>query len=319
MSGTRSVVHAKVHQDGAVEVRHSVNEVGQGCNTILSQIAAEEFSTSMDKIKMVCTDTAITPYEMGTVSSRSTFHAGNALRLACQDAKRQIFEMASERLGIPAGNLEIKDGVVSARGENKRIKIDELFSPGGYLLKGGEILGCGTFSGPLEREDPETGQGKRPVSYYAHGATAVEVDVNVETGEVKVLRMGNCFDMGQPINPKLCESQIEGGIGMGMGNALQEEIVLEKGAVANPNFLDYKFPSSLDMPRFEDVKSMIEFAPHREGPFEAKGFAEGALISVAPAIGNAVSRATGARIRDLPITKDKVLKALKTPAWPKSE
>lgn len=242
MPATRSVVNVKVHQDGTVEVRHSANEVGQGCNTVFAQIAAEEFGTSIDKIKIVYTDTAITPFEMGTVSSRSTFHTGNALRLACQDAKRQIFEMASERLDVPAGSLETKDGVVYAVGENRKIRINELFSPGGYLLRGGEILGSGTFSGPLESENAETGQGKRPVTYYAHGATAVKVKVNVETGEVKVLRMGTCFDMGQPINPKLCESQMEGGIGMGMGNALYEELVLENGVVANPNFLDYKFP-----------------------------------------------------------------------------
>jgi carbon-monoxide dehydrogenase large subunit len=319
MPGTRSDVQVKVHPDGVVEVRHSVNEVGQGCNTILAQIAAEEFSTSMDKIKIVFTDTAITPFEMGTVSSRSTFHTGNALRLACQDAKRQIFHIASEKLGISVESLEIKEGVIFDQEGKKKIRIGDLFSPAGYLLKGGEILGNGTFTGPLESEDAETGQGKRTVTYYAHGATAVEVKVNVETGEIGVLRMGSCFDMGQPINPKLCESQIEGGSGMGMGNALFEEIVFERGAVANPNFLDYKFPTSLDMPLIKDMESMIEPAPHQEGPYGAKGFAEGGLIAVAPAIGNAVCKATGARIRDLPITREKILNALRSMTWPKNE
>lgn len=311
MAGTQSIVHVKVHQDATIELRYSTHEVGQGCNTALAQMAAEEFGTSIDKIKLVQTDTAVTPFDAGTISSRSTFHAGNALRLACQDAKRQIFEIVSEKLEVPVEILEIKEGVVYVKEGGRAIKMAELFETTGYLLQGGEILGSGTFNGPIESENAETGQGKRPVTYYAHGANAVEVMVNVETGGVKVLRNGACFDMGQPINPKLCEGQMEGGMGMGIGTALHEEMVLENGVVTNSSFLDYKFPSSMDVPSCDKVKSMIAAAPHREGPFGAKGFSEGGLVAVAPAIGNAIYRATGARIRDLPITKEKVLKALK--------
>jgi CO/xanthine dehydrogenase Mo-binding subunit len=201
--------------------------------------------------------------------------------------------------------------MVYVKGDGKEIRISELFAPGGYLFRGGELLGTGTYSGPIEYEDPETGQGKRTVAFYAHGANAVEVMVNEETGEVKVLRIGACFDMGQPINPKLCEGQMEGGAVMGIGTALYEEMVLENGVVANSNFLDYKIPSSMDVPTCENVKSMIATAPHREGPFGAKGFSEGAMVALSPAIANAISRATGVRIRDLPITKEKVLKQLK--------
>jgi CO/xanthine dehydrogenase Mo-binding subunit len=311
MPATLSVVNIKVHQDATIEVRSSAHEVGQGGSTALAQIAAEEFGTSIDKIKMVSPDTSITPFDAGTVSSRTTFHVGNALRIACQDAKRQIFEMVSEKARVPPENLYIKDGMVYVKGNDKEIRISELFAPGGYLFRGGELLGTGTYSGPIEYEDPETGQGKRTVAFYAHGANAVEVMVNEETGEVKVLRIGACFDMGQPINPKLCEGQMEGGAGMGLGTALYEEMVLENGVVANSNFLDYKIPSSMDLPTCENVKSMIVTAPHREGPFGAKGFSEGAMVALSPAIANAISRATGVRIRDLPITKEKVLKQLK--------
>lgn len=312
MAGTASVVNVKVHQDATIEIRHSACEIGQGCNTILAQIAAEEFGTSIDKVKVVYTDTAITPYDYGTLSSRTTFHNGNALRLACRDAKYRIFEMASERLGVPPSSLNIKDGVINVIGGNQTIKVADLFTTLGYLPKGGEILGSATYTGPLiENEDAETGQCKRPVTYYAHGANAVEVAVNLETGEVKVIKVGTSFDMGHPINPKLCEGQLEGGMAMGIGGALYEEIVSQNGVVVNPTLMDYKLPSSLDVPAYGDVKSMMAAAPHREGPFGAKGFSEGALVAMAPAIANAIYGATGVRIKDLPITKQKVLKALK--------
>jgi CO/xanthine dehydrogenase Mo-binding subunit len=311
MSYTTSVVAVKVHQDATIEVRHSAHELGQGCNTILAQIAAEEFNTSMDKIKVVFTDTDITPYDYGTVSSRSTYHNGNALRLACQDAKQKMFKMAANNLDVSPDKLFIKDGVIYVDGEDKSIKVGRLFIPLGYLPKGGEILGFGTFSGPHEDEDAETGQGKRVVTYYAHGANAVEVKVNEETGEVKIMRIGASFDMGQPINPKLCESQIEGGIGMGVGGAMLEEIVIDNGTVINPNFMNYKIPHSIDMPFMQDVVSVTVPVPHKEGPYGAKGFTEGALVGIAPAIANAIYNAVGVRIKDVPITKEKVLKAIK--------
>jgi CO/xanthine dehydrogenase Mo-binding subunit len=311
MPATRSVVNVKVHQDAAIEVRHSAHEVGQGGNTALAQMAAEEFGTSVDKVRMVFTDTAITPFDAGTVSSRSTFHTGNALRLACQDAKRRIFEIASEKLKASPEDLDLREGVVYVKGGDKTMKVSDLFSPIGFLLKGGELVGSGTYTGPLESEDADTGQGKRPVTSYAHGANAVEVMVNVETGEVRVVRNGTSFDMGQPINPKLCEGQMEGGLGMGIGGTLYEEMVLSNGEVVNPNFMDYKCPSSLDVPACGDVTSMIAAVPHQEGPYGAKGFSEGGLVAVAPAIGNAIFKATGVRIRDLPITKEKVLKMLR--------
>ncbi|MFC1867834.1 xanthine dehydrogenase family protein molybdopterin-binding subunit [Thermodesulfobacteriota bacterium] len=311
LPGSRSVVNVKVHQDATLEVRYSTHELGQGSTTVLAQIAAEEFCTSIDKVSMVFTDTAITPFDHSTVSSRSTFHAGNALRLACQDAKRQIFEMASERLGVPADLLDIREWTVYVKGEDRSMKVAELFAPLGFVLKGGEIIGSGTFNGPMESEDAETGQGKRVVTYFTYGAQAVELMVNVETGQVRIIRAGASFDMGQPINPKLCEGQMEGGLGMGIGGALYEEVVLEKGAVLNPNFQDYRLPSSLDLPTRGEVTSMIAAIPHREGPFGAKGFGEAVLVSVAPAIANAVYNATGVRIKDLPITRGKMINGLR--------
>jgi CO/xanthine dehydrogenase Mo-binding subunit len=309
-AGGTSVANIKVHEDAIIEVRHSGIEEGQGTNTIMAQIAAEEFSTSIDKVKIVFTDSAITPYDHGTYSSRTAMLLGYAVRLACQDAKRQIFDIVSARLKVPPEDLDIKDGVVYAKGTDQSLKISELFSPAGFLLRGGEIIGGAKYTVPVTKEDIDTGQGAN-VAAFAHGADAAEVIVNVETGEVKVLRIGGALDMGQPLNPKLCEGQIEGGLGMGIGMALYEEMVFDNGVVVNPSFMAYRAPRVTDLPSGEGMKSMIAAVPHREGPYGAKGLGEMTITPVPAAIGNAVYNAVGVRIKDLPITREKILNALK--------
>jgi CO/xanthine dehydrogenase Mo-binding subunit len=309
--GSSSVVIVKVHEDATIEIRTGGHEVGQGCNTILAQIAAEEFGVSMDKVKVVPTDTAITPFDFGTISSRFTFHGGNALWLACQDAKQQIFERVAEKLGVSANDLDIKDGKVYVKGTEVEMKISDIFRPGGYLPRGGEIIGKATFTGPMSSENPETGQGERLVTYYSHGAYAVEVGVNIQTGEVKILRVGGCFDMGEPINPKLCEGQIESGMTMGIGHVIYEEMVMNDGVILNPSFADYKIPTAECLPSNENIGVALTGVPHREGPYGAKGFGEGVLTPMPAAVANAVYNAVGVRIKDLPITSEKVLKALK--------
>ncbi|MFC1968737.1 xanthine dehydrogenase family protein molybdopterin-binding subunit, partial [Chloroflexota bacterium] len=314
-AGSTSVVIVKVHADATIEVRHSASEVGQGCDTVLAQIAAEEFSTSVDKVKIVRGDSAITPWDFGSVSSRVTFYTGNAVRLACQDAKRQIVEIASQRLKPPRPpeSLEVKDGKIYIRGVSAAVlKIGELFTmPTGWVTRGGELLGRGVYSFPPTIEDPETGQAEWPTAYYAHGACAVEIAINVKTGEVKVLRMAQCWDMAQPVNPKLCEAQMEGGTGMGIGRSLYEELRIKNGVTLNPDFTDYKMPSIMEVP-VDQLGSLIATPqPHKEGPFGAKGFSEGGVVAVGPAIGNAIYNVMRVRLKDLPITRDKVLAALK--------
>lgn len=311
--GFASVVLVKVHPDGSIEVRHSAVDLGQGCHTALTQIAAEEFATSHQKVKIVTADTAITPYDYGTISNRITWHTGNALRLACADAKRQLLERASAILNVPPENLYIKDGVIYRRARpDVAINFAGLFSlPGMYLSLGGEILGRGVYVTPVSIADAETGHGERLVSFYSYGAEGVELAVNVKTGNIKVLRAAGCFDMAQPINPKICEGQTEGGIGQGIGGALYEHLIISDGVVNNPNLVDYRLPSIMEIPY--DVKAMSATpVPHKEGPFGAKGFCEGGLLPTAPAIANAVYDAVGIRITDLPITREKVLKALRS-------
>jgi CO/xanthine dehydrogenase Mo-binding subunit len=319
----------KVEVDGTIEVRHSADEMGQGCNTVLAQVAAEEFGVSMDKVKIVWGDTNITPYFPGSSSHRTTYFLGNAVKLACQDARKQILERAAEKLGASPEELDTKEGMVYIKSLSSRsIKITDIFVAdrpllpgeyGTYVAEGAEILGKAVFIQPYTPESPETGQidpdeaqkGLRLCAFYAHAAQAIEVAVNVETGEVKILKTGAASDMGFPMNPKMCEQQMEGGLAQGVGSALWEEMIMDKGRVLNPDFRDYKIVTALDIPTGENFKGFMTPIPHKDGPYGAKGVGETQMTPSAPAIGNAVYNAVGVRIKELPITKNKVLKALR--------
>jgi CO/xanthine dehydrogenase Mo-binding subunit len=314
-----SAAFIKICEDETLEIRTSCPEVGQGAHTILSQIAAEEFAIPLKDIRVTMGDTDITPYDLGAASSRETYHMGNAVRLACEDAKRQIFELAADRLEARAEDLDIRDWKVYVKGSPERvISVSELYQPmplgGKTIEKIGEIIGKYSFSQHWDPLDPDTGQlppGGRAVAFYIHGAQAAEVEVNIETGQVRIIRFYSALDMGRAVNPLNVEGQIEGGIGMGIGSALYEQMVLDKGIVLNPNFADYKIPTAAELPLNLYTKAIIVEAPHRDGPFGAKGIGEGVLVPSAPAIANAIYNAVGVRIKDIPITPEKVFKALK--------
>jgi len=321
---TASAAIVKVHIDGAIEVRHGTDECGQGCNTVFTQIAAEEFGVSPEKIKIVWGDTAIVPYDFGAASSRSTLHVGNAIRLASQDAKRQMFEIAAPKLGTTPDNLETKDGKVYIKNSSdKSVEISDLFLAShpearGTILfaeclaDGGEILGKATFWGHPSDEDIETGQGERLVMSQCYGAQALEVAVDMETGKVEVERFCSAFDTGRPVNPKMCEGQMESGVAMGIGCALYEGFVFNnKGELLNPNLHDYRLASTKNVPSGDKIKTMIIEDPHQEGPYGAKGMGEAAMTPTAPAVANAIYNATGVRLKQIPMTPDRVLKAIK--------
>lgn len=326
---TVASARVKVSEDETLIVYHSADEIGQGCNTVAAQVVAEEFGISPDNVKVVFTDTLLTPVFLGgSTSSRVTYSLGNAVKLACLDAKHKLCERASERLDMPPEVLATRGGVVyeQANPDNK-VTIAELFQgykghrPGGYgsYIPDGEIIGHATWAQKSASENPETGridpklasQGMRLLAFWTHTAKSVEVAVNTETGQVKVLSIAAAHDMGRPVNPKICEQQSEGGIAMGIGDGLYEELQVDEGIVTNPNFIDYRIPSSTEMPPNEKVKTIIAATPHKDGPYGAKGVGEGAAVGVQAAIGNAVYNAIGVRIRDLPITPEKILRALK--------
>jgi carbon-monoxide dehydrogenase large subunit len=312
VADTPSFTQVKVYKDGMIEVLHSLDELGQGVNTVAAQIVAEEFGVPIEKIRVIRGDTAFTPYDVWSASSRSTFYMGNSIYRACQDAKRQLFEMASQSLGVPVESLEMRAGRIVSKGDpQKSVTITDLFVPSiGYMPMITEVVGRGQFDFTSILEDAETGQSEKWVAYFSYGAHGVEIAVNIETGALRVVRIAGCFDV-QPINPKMVEQQIEGGIGWGMSHALYEEVMFDQGKIINPTFVDYKVTSAMDMPLIQNVGAFVAPAPHQEGPYGAKGFGEMVSVPVLAALGNAFYDATGVRIYDLPLTPERILKALR--------
>jgi CO/xanthine dehydrogenase Mo-binding subunit len=300
----------KVFRDGVVEVRIGTDEVGQGLLTVMAQIAAEEFKVPMDKVRVVHGDTLYTPWDFASNASRSTWMTGNAVIRACQDAKLRILGLAAERLEAHPEDLDIKGGKVYHKELPERaISFSELFSFG--VAHGvGEILGTAGYKVEHTTPDPETGYSPRYAPSWSHIAYGVEVAVHVETGEVKVLKVVCAVDVGRPINWKMCEGQIEGSIGMGIGCTLYEKFEVLNGKILNPSLVTYKVPSFVECPSGDNVKSVSVGEPHPDGPYGAKALGEMGLVPFPAAVGNAVYDALGVRIAGAPLTREKVFKAL---------
>jgi len=311
IAGLGAAVTVKVIGEGIIEVRHNAAGMGQGTHSALAQMAAEEFDLPIDRIRVIRGDTSTTPYDAGSFSSRSIFHTGNALVKACDDAKQQMFAIAAPKLGVPANELETKNGKIFRKSlPSVSISIADLFTPNKIIaMNGSEIVGKGSFISTIVLED-ENGHSERMVSYYAYCAFGVEAAINEETGEVKLLRVVGAADMGQPINPKMCEGQIEGGAGMGIGLAVHEEMKFDNGIPLNPTYADYKIPTVMEIPIGDNMKSELVWDHHDEGPFGAKGVGEATLSAIAPAISNAIYNAVGVRLHKQPLSREMVWKAI---------
>jgi 4-hydroxybenzoyl-CoA reductase alpha subunit len=300
----------KVDDFGKVTLITGSTDMGQGSDTILAQIVAEELGVPVQNVSVLNTDTYITPWDVGAHASRTTFVAGNSARMAAADAKRQILQAAAEGVGGDVDDLDMKDGQVFRKAEpEETIPFEKMVRGKHFRPDGDVILARGWYEPPTERQDKEF-RGNISAA-YGFATQAVEVEVDTETGEVKVLKIAAAHDVGRAINPMAVEGQIQGGISMGLGYGLYEELVVQEGQVLNPNFADYALPTVLDMPEIDPI---IVETDDPAGPFGAKGMAEPACIPTAPAIANAVYDAVGVRIRDLPITPEKVLRALKEKA-----
>jgi len=296
----------KVNPDGTVNVHIGSLDVGQGSGTALSQIAAAYLGVNFDSVNIITGDTDSDPYDFGCCASRVTYTNGNAIFEAATKAKQMLLEVAAEKLAVNVNSLETKDGIIQVKGAyQKSVSISEAASIS--QKKGKPIITTGFFNPPNELLDPETGQGS-PFPTYVYGTQIAEVEVDVKTGFVKVLKIIVAQDVGKALNHALLRGQLIGGVGFGIGQALLEQMIFKEGKNLNPNFLDYLIPTAEDMPEV-DLIIVEEFEP--TGPFGAKGISEAANTPTTPAILSAIYDAVGVNFNDLPVTPEKILKGLK--------
>jgi xanthine dehydrogenase molybdenum-binding subunit len=297
----------KVDDYGHVTLITGSTEIGTGTETVLAQITAEELGVRAEDITVINNDTAIKPWDVGIHASRTTFIAGNAAREAAAKVKAMILKTASELLDESEKELEIKDReVYSKKNQDKNLEIGKVIRKAHFREHGETFMAEAFYDPPTEMEDKEY-RGNISAT-YGFGTQGAEVEVDTETGQVRVLKMVIAHDVGRALNPMLLEGQLEGGLSMGIGYALLEKLMVEKGEVLNPSFLDYKMPTVKDMPPLEIV--LVE-TDDPGGPYGAKGIAESGTIPTAAAIGNAVANALGLHLFELPMQPEKVLKAVK--------
>ena len=304
---TTSSASVRLNADGSAVLLTSSVEIGQGLLTSMAQIVGEELGLPFEKITVSSPDTDLTPYDKSTSSSRTTFHMGHAAQQAAREVKNQLLEVTAKKLEARIEDLELRDGAVAVRGvPEKKLSIADVFKARFGSTVGSMFGGhCFKSQGGL---DPKTGKGKA-AAFWFFSACGAEVEVDIETGKVRVLRTVSAVDAGKAIHPRQCGLQNEGSLLSGMGSALFEEMLYENGQPINSSFLDYMLPSLEDHP--QEFQSILVETPHPEGPFGAKGVGEAALPPVAPAIGNAIANALGGvRIRDLPVAPYKIVAAI---------
>jgi len=291
----------RLHADGSVTVLASAVEMGQGTRTVLTQIAAEVLSVPLARVTVVQPDTAVTPYDQTTSSSRSTAMTGRAVQVAAEDVRDQLLAIAAQNLGVAARELALADGAVVAPA--RRLTYPEALALK-FGMSGGELIGRGVIA-PGRTAAPLGGS----TPFWEMAVGAAEVSVDEETGAVRVERYVSVADVGRAINPLLLEGQDEGGVVQGLGHTLLEEMLYADGHLLNGTLLVYR------VPRADDTPSELEchFVENADGsgPFGAKGAGEGSLIPVSPAVANALARLTGVRLRDLPLTPERVWRALR--------
>ena len=297
----------KVDDFGHVSLVTGSTEIGQGSETALAQIVAETLGVDIAAVSVENSDTDVKPWDVGVHASRTTFIAGNAAYLAALQARAKIFETAAELLQADPGQLEARGGQVWVRHEPSRaMPLDQVVRRR-HLREGGQVvLGEGWYDPPTKLVDKVSYKGNISAA-YGFGAQLAEVEVDVETGVVRVLRLVCANDVGRAINPMAVEGQIEGGAQMGLGYALTEELLVEHGRVLNPDFLDYRLFTAADMPRIQTI--VIE-TQDPGGPFGAKGVGEMGGTPTAAAIANAIYDAVGVRLAEVPMTPERVLAAL---------
>lgn len=294
-----SVALIRMQSDGIANIAAGSTEMGQGVRTTLTQIAAEELTLPMDQFRVAGADTKATPYDSSTGSSRSTTLMGTAVQKAARDLKQQFVKIGARVMGVKPSQVEVVDGALIC-GES-RLTFKEAFERRFGKGSGGEMIGRGEAG-------PEITDNQLPV-FWEVGMGTSEVDIDRETGEVKLKKFISVADVGKAIHPEHCVAQEEGAAMQGIGHTFFEQLIYDNGQLINPNLVDYKIPTFADVP--EEFHSVLVENGDGPGPFGVRGMAEGGILSVAPSVCNAIARATGVRIRELPVTPERVWRALR--------
>ena len=302
-------------EDGTLNVGVGGQELGQGVFTVAAQMAAAALGVPYESVRVAMpVDTRYSPYEWQTVASRLTWSMGNAIVNAAKDARRQVLDLVAQAWEETPDDLNIVDGVVISYKSEKEIPLKNLViyglpKPNGQGWMGGPIIGRGNFMPTyVTGLDPETGQGERAVVHYTTGAQAVELEVDLDTGRIDIIKGVSSFDVGKAINPEMVKAQMEGGFVQGMSSALFESLQLKDGVLQNPSFVDYRIATSSDVPR--ELQSYIVEAAQDDGPWGARGIGEHSMVPTIPAIANAIYDAVGVRFDGPPFTAEKVYLAL---------
>jgi xanthine dehydrogenase molybdenum-binding subunit len=302
-------VIAKLDDFGRLSLMTGATEIGTGSDTAMAMIAAEELGLPLDAVSVINNDTDIGPWDVGIHASRMTFIGGNAVFRACQDIKAQLAVFAALKLGSTAENLIFKEGrIIDRTDPGKSIEIDRCVRSMHFREQGEMVVGKAFYDPPNEFQARDlTGNVS---STYAFAAHAVRVRVDPETGKVKVLKFVAAHDVGRIINRLGLVGQIEGAIQQGLGYVLTEQMQLEKGKLLNSSYTDYKMFLSRDMPR--DMELVFIETNDPEGPYGAKGVSEAGLIPIPAAVANAVADATGVRMHEMPLSPERVLRAIRS-------
>ena len=295
----------KIDRGGGVAILCGATDIGQGSTSVLAYLAAERLGVDPLDIHVCTADTDLTPVDLGSYSSRVTLMAGNAVLAAADRLRGQLAEVVARKLEVAPVDLAFRGGRVFVRQEPER---GVTFAEAAMLAEArfGTLAAPGSYT-PPRRGGKFKGAGVGPSPCYSYSACVAEVSVDEETGEVRVEDVWLAHDVGKALNPPLTEGQVEGSVYMGLGEALMEETVMRKGVPRGPSLLDYKSPTTLDMPRIHTI--LVE-SGDPEGPYGAKEVGQGPLLPIMPAIANAVFDAVGVRVDEVPVTADKVLKGL---------
>jgi CO/xanthine dehydrogenase Mo-binding subunit len=290
VSPTTSLAAVNVNADGSCIVYCSTADMGQGSDTAMAQIAGEVLNMAAESVTVVHSDTDVTPYDMATLGSRSLFHMGNAVKLAAEDAKQKLAVLREELKLSPDA------------------EISEIFRKK-YGMQAGNVVGTGSFI-PSYKSPDQNGLTDNATPFWMVGGTGVELEVDTETGRVRIARLVNVADVGTPINPKIVETQLSGAAIMQLGFTLFEKMEFDaSGQLRNASFAEYKIPGLLDLP--EEIVNEAVVAEQSSGPFGAKGVGETGTFGVSPAIANAIHDAIGVRLTSLPMKPEAVWERLK--------